>query len=145
MSAEGEERGRLDGPPESMTRSEDRPRHTSARQPATSNFAFNRPTIISLLYFASFVFGVTAVVGVILAYVWRKEPHEDWEDSHYQYLINTFWIGLIGAMASFMLMLVLIGFLLLPLVLVLVVVRAVLSLVNAQKQSPMPNPDTLLA
>lgn len=145
MNGEGEERGRLDGPPESIEGPKGSARPAPARQPANSSFEFNRPTIISLLYLSSFVLGVTALVGVVLGYVWRGEPHQDWEASHYQYLINTFWIGLIGAMISIMLMLVLIGFLLLPLVAVLVVVRAILSLVNAQKQQPMPNPGTLLA
>ena len=42
-------------------------------------------------------------------------------------------------------MIVLIGFIALIAVAVLVVVRSVLSLVNAQRQQPMPNPETWLA
>jgi len=103
-----------------------------APQAQSSGFDFNHPTIISLLYLSSFVLGVTAIVGVVLAFVWKGEPHADWESSHYEYLIRTFWIGLIG-------------FLLMLAVAVLVVVRSVLSLVNAQKQMPMPNPETWLA
>lgn len=110
-----------------------------------SGFDFNHPTIVSLLYLSSAVLGVTAIVGVVLAYVWKGEPHEDWETSHYRYLIRTFWIGLIGAVVSALLMIVLIGFLLLVAVGVLVLVRCVLSLVNAQKRAPMPNPETWLA
>jgi uncharacterized membrane protein len=113
--------------------------------PATSGFDFNRPTIVGLLYLSSFVLGVTVIVGVVLAYVWQGEPHAEWEDSHYQYLIRTFWIGLIGSGICLILMLALIGFVLLPALAVLVVIRCVLSLVNAQKQLPMPNPQTWLA
>ncbi|CCA91205.1 MULTISPECIES: membrane protein [unclassified Novosphingobium] len=113
--------------------------------PANSGFEFNNPTIISLLYLASFLTGVTAIVGIVLAFVWRNEPKADWEVSHYQYLINTFWIGLVGSVVGFMLMIVLIGFLILPAVAVLVIVRSVLSLLNAQKHAPMPNPSTWLA
>lgn len=112
---------------------------------STSGFDFNHPTIISLLYISSAVLGVTAIVGVVLAYVWKGEAHAEWETSHYDYLIRTFWIGLIGAVVSVLLMIVLIGFLLIVAVGVLVVVRCVLSLINAQKQQPMPNPDTWLA
>ncbi len=115
-----------------------------ASVPAGS-FDFNHPTIVSLLYFSSFLLGVTAIIGVVLAYVWKGEAHAAWETSHYDYLIRTFWIGLIGSVVSVMLMIVLIGFLLLPAVAVLVVVRCVLSLINAQKQAPMPNPQTWLA
>lgn len=141
---EGDDRGRLDGPPQSMTTPRTEPQAEATSQPS-AGFDFNQPTIISLLYLSSFILGVTVIVGVVLAYVWKGESHEDWEDSHYQYLINTFWIGFIGGIVSVLLMILVIGFLLLPAVMVLVVVRCVLSLVNAQKKQPMPNPGTLLA
>ena len=112
--------------------------------PATS-FEFNRPTIISLLYLSSAVLGVTAIVGVVLAYVWKGEAHDDWESSHFEYLVRTFWLALLGAAVSVLLMLVLIGFILAVAVGVLVIVRCVLSLINAQKRMPMPNPQTWLA
>lgn len=111
---------------------------------ANSGFEFNNPTVISLLYLASFVTGVTAIVGVVLAFVWRDAPKEEWEVSHYQYLINTFWIGLLGSIVGFLLMIVLIGFLVLAAVAVLVIVRSVMSLLNAQKHIPMPSPSTWL-
>lgn len=44
-----------------------------------------------------------------------------------------------------LLTIVLIGFMILPAVVVLVVVRCVLSLVNAQKRQPMPNPCSWMA
>jgi uncharacterized membrane protein len=112
---------------------------------AAAGFDFNRPTIISLLYLSSFLLGVTALIGVVLAYVWKGEPHEDWQASHYAYLIRTFWLGLLGSILGVILMIVLIGFLILPAIAVLVIVRCVLSLVKAQKLEPMPNPDTWLA
>lgn len=115
-----------------------------AAAPAAS-FDFNHPTIISLLYLASFVTGITGIVGVVLAYVWKGEPQSEWEASHYQYLINTFWLGFFGTIVSVILMLLLIGFLLIWAVIALVVVRCVLSLLNAQKKMPMPNPGTWLA
>ena len=114
--------------------------------PATSGgFDMNRPTIISLLYLSSFILGVTALIGVILAFVWKGEPHEDWEATHYQYLINTFWIGLVGTIVGIVTMIVLVGFLVLLATMALCVVRSVLSLMNAQKRQAMPNPGTLFA
>ena len=111
----------------------------------SSSFDFNRPTIISLLYLSSMVLGITGLVGLVLAYVWKGEPHAEWETSHYAYLIRTFWLGLIGFAVGLLLAIVLIGFVVWVAVGVLVVVRSVLSLVNAQKQQAMPNPDTWLA
>lgn len=129
----------LSGPPQQPGQKPETPGQSSA------GFDFNRPTIISLLYLSSFFLGVTVIVGLVLAYVWKGEPHADWESSHYQYLIRTFWLGLIGAIVSTLFMIVLIGFLMLTAVGVLVIVRCVLSLVNAQKQQAMPNPETWLA
>ena len=116
-----------------------------APQSQSGGFDLNRPTIISLLYLSSFLLGITVIIGVVLAYVWKGEPHGDWEASHYAYLIRTFWIGFLGSVISFILMIILIGFLLWIAVAVLVIVRCVLSLINAQKQAPMPNPETWLA
>lgn len=107
-----------------------------------SGFEFNHPTIINLLYLASCITGITAIVGVVLAYVWRGEAAGGWEESHYQYQINTFWIGLVGTVLGVVLMIVLIGFLVLLAVAVLVIVRSVMSLLNAQKREPMPDPGT---
>ena len=121
------------------------PPSPAATSTPSAGFDFNNPTIVSLLYLSSFVLGVTSIVGVVLAYVWKGEPHPDWQDSHFQYLINTFWLGLVGSIVSIVLMLVLVGFLLIFAVAVLVIVRCVLSLINAQKQMPMPNPGTWLA
>jgi uncharacterized membrane protein len=152
--SQDQERGSLEGPPPSMmphgsAGDSDPPPpggHTRpGATPVTSSFDFNQPTIVSLLYLSSFILGVTSIIGVVLAYVWKGEAKEEWEVSHYEYLINTFWIGFVGSVVSVALMIVLIGFLLLPAVIVLVVVRCVLSLINAQKREPMPNPRTLLA
>ena len=138
----------LSGPPSSMTPSQTPtptpppPTPPSAPQ---GGFDFNYPTIVSLLYLASFFTGITGLVGVVLAYVWKGESRDPWEASHYQYLINTFWIGLVGSILGFILMFVLIGIPILLGVMALMVVRSVLSLIRAQKREPMPNPGTWLA
>lgn len=119
------------------------PKHSPTS--STAGFQFNNPTIINLLYLASFITGITGIVGVVLAYVWRGEPKAAWEVSHYEYLIRTFWIFLIGTIVGVILTIVLIGIPLLVAVSVLVVVRSVLSLLKAQKQLPMPNPGTWVA
>ena len=107
----------------------------------SSGFDLNKPTIISLLYLSSFLLGITGLVGVVLAFIWKGEPEtQPWEDSHYTYLINTFWIGLAGTIVGGLLLIVLIGLFVLLAVAALVAVRSVLSLINAQKHQPMPNP-----
>ena len=111
--------------------------------PPPSGFDLNRPTIVSLLFLSSYLLGITAIIGIVLAYVWRGEAHEPWEATHYQYLITTFWVGLGGMILSVILMIVLIGFLLIFAVGAWVLVRVILSIIAAQKRQPMPNPGTL--
>lgn len=132
-----------------VERSTQRPADMGAnRQPAqdgtaTGGFDLNNPTIISLLYLGSWVTGVTGIVGIVLAHVWQGDAAE-WERSHYTYLIRTFWFGFLGAFVGALLTIVLIGFLILPAVAIWVAVRSVMSLIKAQKQEPMPDPETLL-
>ena len=114
---------------------------------AGRDFEMNRPTIISLLYIASFLAGVTSIIGVILAYVWRGEAHESWEDSHYRYHIRTFWIGMVWgvvALIATIVTLFLLAWVFFPLVAIWFVARAVKALLAAQKHEPVSHVETWL-
>jgi uncharacterized membrane protein len=50
--------------------------------------------IVYLLYFAAYIFGITALIGVIIAYVKFPDANPRLR-SHYQFQIRTFWIGLL--------------------------------------------------
>lgn len=114
------------------------------RPPAPSGgFDMNQPTIVSLLYIASFVVGVTGLVGIVLAYVWRNDTPQPWEASHYDYHIRTFWVGLVGFILGGLLSVVLIGIPILIAVAVWVLIRSIVALLRAQKREPMPDPETL--
>lgn len=113
------------------------------RPEAASGFDLNRPTIIALLYLASFLTGITALIGLVLAYVWKNEPHEPWERSHYSYHIRSFWYGLIGSLICGILTLILIGLLGFVVLAVWLAVRTVLALLKAQRREPIPDPETL--
>lgn len=123
------------------------PTTSGNRQPTTGNnggFDFNQPTVISLCYLASFATGITGLVGIVLAHVWQSDNRANWAASHFTYLIRTFWIGLLASLVATVLSFVLIGFLLFPLIAVWFGIRSVMSLLKAQKQEPMPDPQTLL-
>jgi uncharacterized membrane protein len=70
----------------------------AARQqepPPRTGLTVQRPTIVGLLYLLNIFVGFSVFVGLILAYVWRREADaQEWERTHYTYLIRTFWIGL---------------------------------------------------
>ena len=112
--------------------------------PPSGGFELNRPTIIGLLYAGSYLTGISGIIGLVLAYVWRSEPNQPWETTHYTYLIRTFWLSLGAIVIGFITLIVGIGFLILGLIGIWALVRIVLSLINAQKRAPMPNPETLL-
>ncbi|WP_298307283.1 hypothetical protein [uncultured Erythrobacter sp.] len=117
----------------------------TGREVGPSNgFDFNQPTIISLCFLASFITGITGLVGIVLAHVWQGESQESWAASHFTYLIRTFWFGFLGFLVAGVLSFVLIGLLIMPLIAVWVGVRSVLSLIKAQRKEPMPDPSTLL-
>jgi len=66
--------------------------------------------IIYILYLVSLAVGLTAIVGVVMAYVNRTEAPV-WVATHYRLQIRTFWIGLLYAFISLATFFVFIGFL----------------------------------
>lgn len=113
-------------------------------QTPAAGFDFNRPTIIALLYLASFLTGITGLVALVLAYVWKNEPHDGWEASHYSFHIRSFWYGLVGALICTVLMIILIGFIGFIALSVWFVVRTVLAMLKAQRKEAIANPATWL-
>lgn len=133
---------------------------------AQTGVTFQRPAIVAGLYLATLILGLSVFVGLILAYVWRGENDgEPWEESHFTYLIRTFWIGcgtlvamvivVLGAalwmvatnpsrgdppaaLVALVVAMIGIGFL----TMIWYCVRSVLSLVAAANRRPMPNPQT---
>lgn len=112
----------------------------------------NRPLIVSALYLLSYFTGMTWIVGVVLAYIFRSGQQEDWEVSHFIYHIRTFWLmagGMVLAICGLILVLGghgLAGLLYVPfsLLIILCSVRSVLALINAVTESPMPRPHSWL-
>lgn len=111
---------------------------------AASSFDFNQPTIVAVLYLVAPFVGVSGLVGLVLAYVWRSEKPDSWEATHYTYLIRGFWIWFGATVLGFLLLFVLIGLLVLVAAFAFIIVRAVMSIVRAQKHEPMPEPESWL-
>ena len=134
--------------------------------PASRGFQFNGPTLISVLYLATYFTVFTALVGVILAYVWKRHAPQEWERTHYRYLIRTFWLGsggyaivaagIVGfiwasevdlfemsrTMEAVAIAAAIVGALWVVGLSVLLVIRCAMSLINAQNDTPMPKPES---
>ncbi|MCB2086589.1 MAG: hypothetical protein H6920_01490 [Sphingomonadaceae bacterium] len=65
-----------------------------ASRPTDNGVTMQRPFLVALLYLLSIVIGFTSIIGVILAYIWRSDAStQEWEKTHYTYLIRTFWVS----------------------------------------------------
>lgn len=116
----------------------------STGQPNVGGFSLNHPTIISLLYLGAFITGISGLIGIILAYVWKSEDEGTWAESHNTYLRRTFWIGLLYSVIATILTMLLIGFLLYFVIAVWMIIRSIKSILASQKSEPMPDPNTWL-
>src|SRR5262249_17932960 len=101
--------------------------------------------IVYLLYFAAYIIGITALIGVIIAYI--KVPDANpLVRSHYQFQIRTFWIGLlylvVGTFLTFGVMgfAAIIGFAVLFWWLIWSLVRNVKGLLALNDNKPIQNP-----
>jgi uncharacterized membrane protein len=99
--------------------------------------------IIYILYLASFVIGISGIVGIVLAHLNRGKS-EPWLESHYTWAIRTFWLGLLGALISVVLMIVMIGMLTMLLVGIWIIVRTIIGLQKLNRNEPIANPQSWL-
>jgi uncharacterized membrane protein len=99
--------------------------------------------LVYILYLASLIVGITAIIGVIIAYVNRGEAPA-WVETHYRFQIRTFWIGVLYGVISVITMFILIGFLFALFVLVWWIVRCAKGLQRQSRGEPYDNPATWL-
>lgn len=115
------------------------------------------PIVAYALYLAGMITAITPIVGVIIAHASKDAP--SWFlRSHYQFLIRTFWITVLGMLAGaaamgvgVVLSIILIGIpimavagLFMGLVGIWFVVRSIVGLIYAVQNQPYPNPVTWL-
>ena len=97
------------------------------------------PLVVYVLYLVGLVNGLTAVVGLILAYA-SKAAAPEWILSHYIFQIRTFWLSLLFAVIGCVLLPLGIGFVILPAVGVWMAVRCILGLSWLLKGQAYPTP-----
>ena len=113
----------------------------SQTQPMVSNTQV--ALIVYILYLTSYVIGITALVGVIIAHV-QIGTADPLLRSHYQWQIRTFWIGLLYFVIGVVLCFVLIGILVLLFWFIWTVVRTVKGLLALNENKPIANPTSWL-
>lgn len=92
--------------------------------------------IVYILYIAALVNGVTAIIGVVLAYVKRDDARGTPYESHFNNAIEVFWFYLIGMVVAVPLCFVFIGFPLVAALYIWVLIRTIKGLVRASDGRP---------
>lgn len=95
--------------------------------------------IVYILYLVGVVFGITGLIGVVMAYIYKSDAPE-WLYSHYQFQIRTFWIGLLYLVVGSILLVVLVGWLVYLFWVIWLIIRCVKGLQILDKKEPHPNP-----
>lgn len=111
-------------------------------QPMVSNTQL--ALAVYILYFASYVVGITALVGVIIAHVQIGTTADPMLRSHYQWQIRTFWIGILYFVIGVVLCLVVIGILVLLFWFIWTLVRNVKGMLALNETKPIANPTSWL-
>ena len=99
--------------------------------------------VVYILYIASMFLPFLILVGIVIAYINRGKAG-GWVDTHYTWLIRTFWIGLLFIFVSIILAIVAVGLLLMVAMPIWVIVRCVVGLQAANREEPIKNPESWL-
>lgn len=92
---------------------------------------------VYVLQALSFFWGITAVIGVIIAYVKRDDARGTWLESHLRWQIRTFWWALFWSVIGFALIWVFgLGFLVLAVVYFWTIYRVVKGWLKLTERKP---------
>jgi uncharacterized membrane protein len=108
-----------------------------SQQPLVSNSSM--ALIVYILYFAAYFVGITAIVGVIIAHV-QKGSGDAMLESHYDFQIRTFWVGVLYVVVGTVLAWVLIGFLVLAWWFIWSLIRNIKGILALNENRPIANP-----
>lgn len=113
----------------------------SGRPPMISNYGL--AMVVYILYLTGFITGVSAVVGLIIAWV-QIERADPVSRSHFQFQIRTFWIGLAYIVVGVITLHVGIGALILLWWIVWTAMRCVKGLLALNAGEPIADPESFL-
>ena len=94
-------------------------------------------TIIYALYAASFLVGVTAIVGIVMNYVKKEDVAGTFLESHFRWQIRTFWFGLLWGVLGAITMLILVGWVVLTANGIWIIYRIVKGWLRLNENKPM--------
>ena len=109
------------------------------QSPLMSNYGL--VLTVYILYLVGFLTGITVLVGLIIAYLQRHKTDRV-SQSHFQFQITTFWIGLLYFFAGLLTLHIGIGALILLWYVVWTVIRCVKGILALNMGEPIRNPNS---
>jgi uncharacterized membrane protein len=109
------------------------------QRPVISNYGL--VLTVYILYLAGFLTGITVLVGVVIAYL-QRDTTDRLSQSHFQFQISTFWIGLLYFLVGLITIHIGIGVLILLWWAVWTVIRCVKGLLALNMGEPIRNPNS---
>jgi len=94
--------------------------------------------IIYILYLVGLANGITILVGVVMAYIYRDDAPE-WLRTHYKAQIRMFWISLLYWVVASILIFIFIGFLLYGVIAIWWIIRCIKGFKHLDQKGAYPN------
>jgi uncharacterized membrane protein len=121
-----------------MTQSMEPPPPPSTTSPLVDE---RQMALIIYILFLAPLGGLTHVIGLVMAYV-ARDAAPPWLQTHYTYLIRTFWMGLLYFVVALVLCVALIGIPLLAVAFLWFIVRCAVGLMRLFRNEAIAHPDT---
>lgn len=97
--------------------------------------------VIYILLMVSTLIGISGIIAVIMAYIYR-DSSQQWLQTHYQFQIRTFWIGLLYACIGLFTFGIVIGYFILLFAVVWMIIRCIKGLKQLDNREPVKNVDS---
>lgn len=94
-------------------------------------------TVIYALYAASFLVGITAIVGIVLNYVKKDDVAGTFLESHFRWQIRTFWFGLLWSVVGAITWIIIVGWFVLSANAIWIIYRIVKGWLRLNENKPM--------
>ncbi|MEZ5918101.1 MAG: DUF4870 domain-containing protein [Parvularculaceae bacterium] len=97
--------------------------------------------LIYILYLVGLAAGITAVVGLVMAYM-AKDKGPEWLQSHYRNQINLFWKMIVYFIIGVVLTVIMIGFLVMLAATIWYIVRVIQGMQALNRNEAIANPSS---
>jgi uncharacterized membrane protein len=85
---------------------QDKNNYVDKRRRSKKNIA----TIVYALQAASFLFGITFIIAVVVNYITKDDVTGTWLESHFRWQIRTFWFSLLWSIVGFATFYIIVGY-----------------------------------